>query len=270
MRWQHWFLGFIATAALVAPHPAAAQGVAVSILPASQTVAPGAEFDLELYVMQTGSTFNAFEAGIGFDPAALTFVPLSPISLQQGSYMTGACGNTFHLFSAGPDSLAITCSLMCLGVSLPGPGQIYKLRFRASETPQVTYVRFDSIQFYDAGSYVNPAYPSDAVISIGVELEAGPPPAGPAGLRLRATPNPCTGPVSLRVDADAAGEQILEILDPRGRLVRRLESGSFGPGARTASWDGQDARGAPVPAGVYLARVRLGSAAAGTRIIRLE
>jgi len=59
-----------------------------------------AEFDLELRVTQAGSAFNGFDADVSFDPSAITFVPLSPTSLQQGSLMTSACGNTFHRFTA--------------------------------------------------------------------------------------------------------------------------------------------------------------------------
>src|SRR5512143_2432122 len=86
-------------------------GVEVALSPASLTVTPGSEFDLEIRVTSAGSSFNGFDAVVGYDPAALTFLPASPLSLQQGCLMTGecsaACGNTFHQFSSGGDSLRV-------------------------------------------------------------------------------------------------------------------------------------------------------------------
>ena len=111
--------------------------------------------DLTIVVTQSGSAFNAFDAIVGYDPAALTLVPLSPLSLQQGSLMTGACSNTFHQFEQGADRDTITDALLCNATSVTGPGQIYRLHFRASATPQVTTVRFlPGLQFYNAGLYV--------------------------------------------------------------------------------------------------------------------
>src|SRR5689334_19609432 len=88
------------TVGIISNGPALAQGVTVALSPAAQTVAPGDTFNLELDVTLTGSQFNGFDAIIAYDPAAVTFLPRSPLSLQEGSYMRGACGNTFHLFSA--------------------------------------------------------------------------------------------------------------------------------------------------------------------------
>ena len=107
-----------------------AQGVTVALTPTQQVV-PGATFDVYLDVTEAGSAFNGFDAYIGYDPAALTYVPGSN---QEGSYMLDppACGNTFHVFKAGVGVDTISDVLMCGGVSLPGPGRLYRLRFQAS------------------------------------------------------------------------------------------------------------------------------------------
>src|SRR5438445_13890395 len=79
-----WCVGTLLAAVLAGgPVTAVAQGVKVALLPATQTVAPGAEFDLSMEVTVAGSAFNGFDAYIGYDPAALTLIPLSPISLQE-------------------------------------------------------------------------------------------------------------------------------------------------------------------------------------------
>src|SRR6266436_4198597 len=112
----------LAGAAALLPGRLAAQGVSVSFSPATLEVAPGDEFDLDLVVTDPGSPFNGFDAVVGYDPDGLTFIPLSPTSLQEGAYMTGACGSTFHRFHAGSQTDTITDVLLCDGVSLTGPG----------------------------------------------------------------------------------------------------------------------------------------------------
>jgi hypothetical protein len=232
---------------------AAAPGVKVALLPELQTVAPGSEFELSLEVVREGAAFNAFDAYIGYDPTALTFLPQSPISQQEGAYFVAACPNRFHRFRAGSDRDTITDVLLCASTSIPGPGQIYKLRFKASDIPQATRVYFlPGLQFYNDGLFVNPDSSSDARIGIGLVLAT--PPAAPRApaLRLVVAPNPAREHVSLRIETDRSGWQRLRVTDLQGRLVRRLDDGSFGAGMRTVSWDGRDDTGAAVPPGRYI------------------
>ena len=263
-RVRHW-ISAIALLALAGPGTARAAGVQAALMPAQQSVSPGAEFDIEIDVTAAGSQFNGWNAVVTYDPAALTFLPTSPTSLQQGCLMTGACsaacGNTFHrfTFTAPADSMMITDILVCDQIALTGPGQIYKLHFKASSTQQVTYVRFRRTPtFLNAGFYVTPVTAADCVVGIGILLGVDGERAGGAGLRLRAEPNPSPGAVLLTVSADAAGEQRLDVLDVQGRLVRRLAGGWCERGVRQVRWDGRDASGARAPAGVYLIDLRAG------------
>jgi flagellar hook capping protein FlgD len=248
-------------------------GVQVGLVPAVQTVTPGSEFDIELNVTQAGSPFNGFDATVTFDPAALTFLAASPTTLQQGCLMTGACsaacGTTFHKFTAAADSQVITDILLCNQISLTGPGQIYKLHFRASNTPQVTHVRFRRKVFYNAGLYVNPVSSTDATVGIGVSLDVGDMPPL-AGLRLLAEPNPSRGAITFAVESDASGAQVLEVHDVAGRMVRRLSSGWQEGGARRVAWDGTDASGGRLPAGIYLVTLRAGSRSAHVRVALID
>jgi hypothetical protein len=240
--------------AAVQVRPASAQGVTVALVPVPPSVVPGALFDLDLVVTQAGSPFNGFGAVIGYDPAALTLVPRVPLSLQEGSLMRGACGNTFHRFRQGADTDTITDVLLCNGVSLTGPGQIYHLQFRASTTPQFTEVRFlDGLQFYNAGILVNPVFPSDATITIGTPSGVGS--VGPTRPELRIVPNPAPGAVVFTVVSDRAGRQRIDLFDVRGRMVRRFDEACGLAGARTVAWDGRDADGRPVPGGIYFVRL---------------
>lgn len=261
-----WALGM----ALLAAGPAAAQGIHVSVTPGTQTVSPGAEFDLDLTVSPAGSPFNGFDATLSYDPVALTLMPLSPTSLQQGCLMTGACsaacGNTFHKFSAAGDSATISDVLLCNQISLTGPGQLYRLHFQASNTEQSTQVRIRRIAFYDAGLFVLPVFTADAQVIIGSPVGVGGTPEVAPGLRLLAGPNPAPGAIVFTVEAGSGGEQRLVVHDVAGRLVRTVERGWRGPGTRRVAWDGRDAAGVRVPAGVYLATLEAGDRLARIRV----
>jgi hypothetical protein len=68
----------------------------------------------------------------------------------------------------------------------------------------------------------------------------------------------------LVLGAPVRTRQAIELFDVTGRRVRSLELPS---GAVSAAWDGRSAQGAPVPAGVYFARVPGADRAAAARIV---
>jgi hypothetical protein len=266
-----WAAAFVLGALLVlAPQGARAQGVKVGLLPSTSSVAPGATFDVSIQVLEAGSAFNAFDIYVGYDPAALTLVPQSPISLQEGSAFVAACGSRYHRFQPGADRDTITDVLLCSGASLTGPGQIYKLRFKASTTPQVATIRFlPGLQFYNAGLFVNPSYSGNAVVYIGTPLAV---PSGPAAnaLRLSAAPNPSRGPMSFEFASAEAGRVTLRVTDLQGRLVREIDEGVLSAGTHRLGWDGRDAAGITAPPGVYVAWARAGEKLVQTRFARIR
>jgi hypothetical protein len=183
--------------------------------------------------------------------------------------MTGgcsaACGSTFHLFSAAADSASVSDVLLCDQVFLAGPGHLYKLRFHATNTPQITHVSIRHTNFYNAGLFVTPVSTSDATIGVGVNV--GVEPSGPGGPgRVRVEPNPSFGRVQFVSEGGAQGLSAVEILDLQGRVVRALVPDTAG--ARL-TWDGRDARGLKVPAGVYQARMHRGGRTELTRVVLL-
>jgi len=248
----------LALAALGPVSSVGAQGVHVALVPSSASVAPGSEFDVVLQVTQAGSAFNAFDAVVQYDPGALTLVSLSPLSLQEGAMMTNACPNTFHDFRRGVDRDTIADVLLCDGVSVSGPGPLYRLHFRASSTPQGTTLRIlPGLKFYAGGIAVGPVVSSNVSIGIGVTLDVQDPPSQGLGLRVRAAPNPMRAGTTLFVESDREGLQDLVICDLLGRVARRLEHGNFRAGTRGVHWDGRDDAGNPVRPGVYLVRVEI-------------
>ncbi len=260
--------GGVPLAALLLLLAGPARALTVAVTPPESSVAPGAGFDVSLSVVVADSAFNGFDAVVQYDPAALTFVQASPVGNQQGCLMTGqcsdACGNTFHVFHAAADSLAIADVLMCNGISLTGPGQLYTLHFVASNTPQVTWIRLRSTTFYNAGRVVGPVVARDAAVGVGVQLAVPGAPRRPMALQLKASPNPSHGVTLVRVDTPARSDQALWVSDVLGRTVRRLERGTFEAGTRTVAWDGRDDAGRRLPAGLYL--VRLGAGGDGRQV----
>lgn len=103
----------------------------------------------------------------------------------------------------------------------------------------------------------NPALPPyDAVFVMNTgSIQPGGTPL--AGIALAAPrPNPSFGETATLSYALAPGEPAtLDVVDLKGRMVRRLWAGTGSGGAQTVLWDGLDDRGARVPSGVYFARL---------------
>jgi hypothetical protein len=92
-------------------------------------------------------------------------------------------------------------------------------------------------------------------------------PVAPPGLALAAVPNPSRGTVALSFAADRPWR--VAIVDAAGRRVREVGAGAAVGETVTLSWDGRDASGRRVAAGVYWARLEEpGRATLTTRLIR--
>ena len=86
-----------------------------------------------------------------------------------------------------------------------------------------------------------------------------------------AWPNPSSGATRLGFSLPASAEVVLDVFDVRGRRVRQLDGGSLGEGSHELFWDGRDARGLDVPAGVYLTRYTVaGQQLPGERVTMLR
>ena len=70
------------------------------------------------------------------------------------------------------------------------------------------------------------------------------------------SPNPFNPVTQIRFRLAEQSPVFLDILDVRGRLVRRFNVGICTAGSNQVSWDGRDDGGRALPAGVYLARLR--------------
>lgn len=101
---------------------------------------------------------------------------------------------------------------------------------------------FTFVQDCDAVTVDEDLVPRDAISGAGPYL---------AGVR----PNPFVHRVRIALETRRAGWVSVEILSPAGACVGRLAAQATAPGALTLEWDGRDARGRRLPAGIYFARV---------------
>lgn len=68
-------------------------------------------------------------------------------------------------------------------------------------------------------------------------------------------PNPFSGATTLAFDLPASGAVRLGIFDVTGRRVRELMSGTLPAGRHAVTWDGRNAAGERVAAGIYFCRL---------------
>ena len=102
----------------------------------------------------------------------------------------------------------------------------------------------------------------------GVPLGVGDPPAAAPGLLIavRTMPLPFHGDTRIAFTLAEPATTTVAVFDVRGRRVRTLDAGTpRGAGPHEIRWDGRDADGQPVAAGVYWTRV---ASAAGTGVGR--
>jgi hypothetical protein len=87
----------------------------------------------------------------------------------------------------------------------------------------------------------------------------------PSAVALLVSPNPSRGAPSFAIVSPAGGAQTVEVLDVAGRVRRVLTRESAVAGRWTLRWDGRDAAGRTLPAGLYFARLRIAGRTAVTR-----
>jgi hypothetical protein len=85
------------------------------------------------------------------------------------------------------------------------------------------------------------------------DILLGVPPDPRTGARFAVSPNPARGAVRFAFTTVAAARVRLEIVDALGRRVCALLDAELPGGTHEATWDGRDALGRAVPAGLYYA-----------------
>jgi subtilisin-like proprotein convertase family protein len=103
------------------------------------------------------------------------------------------------------------------------------------------------------------------------DVVAAPAAEFPQTLVLRSSyPNPLITETTLGFDLPFAEDVRLQIFDTLGRRVATLLSGPMPAGSHRVSWHGRDARGLPLPSGVYLYRLEAGDRTLQKKLILLR
>lgn len=122
-----------------------------------------------------------------------------------------------------------------------------------------------------AGSGLGPLV-LDGVVVAGdraVEADYGGGAAVPVSVALAPRATPAHGRAEFVLTLAAPAAVRVEVFDAHGRRVRTLAAGDRARGTFAVPWDGRDASGARVGAGVYFARAVAPGASAGARVVLL-
>jgi hypothetical protein len=118
---------------------------------------------------------------------------------------------------------------------------------------------------HDSVGIWSTSFPKDTLV---VDASVGVGPVAEAFRLLAPQPNPLGERTEFRFVLPGRVAVDAEVVDLAGRRVRTLASSrEFAPGPNRLDWDGRDAAGRPVPAGVYLMRVRAGGESAVQRVV---
>ena len=244
--------------ALAAP-TARAAGIHLQFAALPPMIAPHDTFTVNVSVSPGDAEFNAFDLNIAYDPTHLVFVPTAPVADQRGTLMTGACANTFHLFTPTSGVLQVTLSLLCNGVFVTGPGVIYSVRFAATDSVGPTTIQCAAgSQFYRAGFFVNPLDCQPLMVSVS-GISAAPEKGDPTEMLLLATP--ITGARSVSGESTRiaftlprADTATLELFDVRGRRLAEYPAASYPRGRTELDWHLP-----PLASGTYFVRLATGA-----------
>jgi predicted GH43/DUF377 family glycosyl hydrolase len=116
----------------------------------------------------------------------------------------------------------------------------------------------------ETGAFIN----VDEIIEAHDDPVAGIP-AAPAGLAVRAVPNPCNPRTEIRFELPDAARAEVRLYDLRGRLVWSDGGRDRQGGTARVAWDGRDIDGRAAATGSYIARVIIAGRPAGSVKISL-
>jgi len=179
---------------------------------------------------------------LGYDPDQLEL-----IDVENGGFLNGQSGSLFfHRDGEGWLEVAAT-RLDKQNPGVDGSGVVARAIFRILGE---NAGEFDLN--YDLRS-------SDGTVLARGARNAGAFEGGPVGFKLYAPkPNPAHGSGNVVFSIPAATHVSLEVYDVSGRQLRSLVNGRREAGFHVASFDGRDAAGNLLPAGVYFYRLQAG------------
>jgi len=106
--------------------------------------------------------------------------------------------------------------------------------------------------------------------SVGGQISGVENPLAPQDFLRANMPNPFSSSTTIVFSLSKGAQVELSVYDLSGRIVRRLLSANVPAGVHQATWDGRDARGRPVAAGVYLYRLQSPALSRTMRMVLLR
>ena len=116
-----------------------------------------------------------------------------------------------------------------------------------------------------SGGMLNDTWSLQFLSTVGVD---GPRPL--AARVLPVVPNPSASTMRLSFEAPSAVTARIAVFAPNGRLVRELWNGPAEAGMHQVTWDGADAQGASVGAGVYFYVAAIGTERFSGKLVRVQ
>ncbi len=157
-----------------------------------------------------------------------------------------------------------------------GPGTTYRWDFGdgspPTDDPNPTHT-FVTPNRYDPRLTVTDADGTVAdttVMVLVLESATGVPEASRRLAAPRVTPNPASGPATIRFAVPEPARAWLALYDVRGTRLRTLREGWFGAGTYEVEWDGRDSRGRPMRPGVYFLRLVAGDRESVRRLVVVD
>lgn len=256
---MHAIAAVLVAAVLVPASVRAASTVALT--PDRAVLGLGEALHLSVGVDAEGPALGCFAFSIVFDPAVLRFD-----GATEGTLFTGAPEPTFFSVDVDPEGRprASAC-VLGFGTSVGGPGELAALAFTVIGSG-ATAIALQDVVLRDVDR--QEIADVTALVSIVVTGTTSTAALDPRA-SLRVTPNPAGSVVRFAVSGAPtdARYDVLDIVDVAGRRVRRLPW----PGQDTVlHWDGRDASGLRVGAGLYFATLRGRDRELRSRFLRID
>ena len=244
------------------------------LAPDTSVAAVGNTFVVQFRAGDPAQHFNGYTVEIQFDPTLVAFR-----SVAEGSLMVAGAPSRFHPYSLNGSVVSYTHVLLGAGLFVNGPGELSRFTFEAlgDGISALDIVSDPHCTFFDAGLCVNDdatqVFPRTVTLEGAFAVTGNPdtdaPALGSAATGLRFLPNPTRGAGELLFDIRRPGSARLAIVDVTGRLVQERRWMAAVTGPERWSWDGRNAAGRTVAAGVYFVRVEDAAGARQLRVVRI-
>ncbi len=199
--------------------------------------APGQTFDVPVLFSGRGDV-HGVSLALGWDASVV-----EPVAIDGGALLARQPRPVVAL-PAGP--AAIDVALLGAGAGIGGEGVLAHATFRvlAAGDPGLAITRAEA----------RDAENRQIVFDAGDAVDAAPaPPARTAFASV--SPNPSPGGLRVAFTLARPGRVSLAVFDLAGRRVRELFDETREAGVHRVAWDGRDAAGHAVPAGLYVLRL---------------